>query len=92
MYTAIPRAQYGNLLVRVIQGLVMIVCTYTCVKYLPLVFVSLVSNLSPLLTALFSYLFYRIGLTKLDTLVLIISFGGVALLVTGSLSQEEDAS
>ena len=70
----------------------MIVCTYTCVKYLPLVFVSLVSNLSPLLTALFSYLFYRIGLTRLDTLVLIVSFGGVALLVTGSLSQEEDAS
>lgn len=92
MYYSIPRSQVRNLIVRVIQGLIMIICTYTCVKYLPLVFVSLIYNLSPLLTALFSYFFYSIGLSRIDTLVLVLSFLGVVLLVTGSLTEENSAT
>jgi drug/metabolite transporter (DMT)-like permease len=40
---------------RVALGFLIVACVYTAVKYLPLVIVSLVSNLGPLLTAVFSW-------------------------------------
>lgn len=63
----------------------MLGCIYTSVRYLPLVYVALVSNLGPLFTAFFSYLWLKKGLTSLDLKVLAISFFGVALLVTGTI-------
>ena len=57
---------------------------YTCIKYFPLVLVSLVTNIAPLLIALFSWYFYGVGLSKLDLSVLIVSFAGVLILILGS--------
>ncbi len=57
MYNSIDPKHYSNLALRVVLGMTMLVCIYTSVKYLPLVYVSLVSNLGPLLTAVFSYFF-----------------------------------
>jgi len=72
-------------MLRVSIGLVMLVCIYTSVKYLPLVYVSLSSNLGPLMTALFSYFLIRVPVSKLDVIILIISFIGVAILITGTV-------
>jgi drug/metabolite transporter (DMT)-like permease len=44
---------------------------------------ALIQNLSPLITAVLSYFFLKKGLTKLETGVLIVSFLGVVLLITG---------
>jgi drug/metabolite transporter (DMT)-like permease len=88
MYSNIDPKHYGNVAIRVVIGILMLVCIYTSVKYLPLVYVALVSNLAPLITALFSYLFLKKGLGLLDSSVLFISFGGVVILITGQIAQE----
>ena len=63
-------------------------CQYQSIKYFPLVFVSLVQNLAPLLVALTSYVLYKLPLTRLDASVLLVSFFGVLLLVTGGAKKE----
>jgi drug/metabolite transporter (DMT)-like permease len=64
-------------------------CSYFAIKYFPLVLVSLVSNITPLLVAVFSYILYRVGLSKMDIANLIISFLGVAILITGGQNQNQ---
>ncbi len=73
-----------TLLNRCIQGAFSFMTLYTCIKYFPLVLVSLVTNIAPLLIALFSWYFYGVGLSKLDLSVLIVSFAGVLILILGS--------
>jgi drug/metabolite transporter (DMT)-like permease len=63
----------------------MLVCVYTSVKYLPLVYTSLTSNLGPLLTAVFSYFLLKKGLSRLDTVILLVSFVGVVIMIMGSV-------
>ena len=65
-------------------------CNYFAIQYFPMVFVSLVSNIAPLLVALFSYIIYKIALHKLDILNLILSFIGVALLILGTPEKAKD--
>jgi drug/metabolite transporter (DMT)-like permease len=65
----------------------MLGCIYTSVRYLPLVYVALVSNLGPLFTALCSYYYLKKGLSRLDQIILLISFVGVILLITGDVSK-----
>ena len=67
-------------------------CNYLAIKYFPLVFVSLVTNIAPLLVALFSYIIYKIALQKIDIINLFVSFAGVALLITGSAAEPEGSS
>lgn len=66
-------------------GVIYISCLYTAIKYLPLVVASLIQNLSPLFIAIFSCIFLKNGLTKLKTAVLIVSFIGVVVMITGKL-------
>lgn len=61
-------------------------CIYTGIKYFPVIFVTLVQNISPLMIALFSYLLYKVSLSRLDSLNLVISFTGVIILITGTLN------
>ena len=88
MYTSIERRHIGHLAARVFQGLFMLVCIYTSVKYLPLVYTSLTSNLGPLLTAVFSYIFLKKGLSKLDLIILVVSFLGVMIMIWGSFQSD----
>lgn len=88
MYSGIERKHYFNLVLRVIMGICLLVCIYTSVKYLPLVYVALVSNLGPLLTVVLSFLFLKKGLGIFDSVVLIVSFVGVCILITGTISQD----
>lgn len=90
MYSSIDPNHYTSLAMRVVLGMTMLVCIYTSVKYLPLVYVSLVSNLGPLLTAVFSYFYLGKGLGRLDSGVLLCSFGGVVLLILGATNDKEE--
>ena len=83
MWKSIPREQYPNLAFRVAQSSLFLICLFTCVKYLPLVYISLSNQLGPLFTAVLSYYILHVGLSRLDTLVLLVSFCGVLLLITG---------
>ena len=84
MWKSIPRKYVQNLFIRVTLGLILMVFIFSSIRYFPLVFVSLVSNLTPLLTVLLSYLILKKGITKLDTAILFLSFVGVTVLITGS--------
>ena len=88
MYTSIERRHVGHLIVRVVQGLFMLVCIYTSVKYLPLVYTSLTANLGPLLTAVFSYIFLKKGLSRMDSVILVVSFAGVVIMILGSFQAD----
>lgn len=88
LYHAIQRKHYIWLALRILQGLIMLGCVYTSVRYLPLVYVALVSNLGPLFTALMSYLWLSKGLSSLDVRTLGVSFFGVVLLITGSVTSQ----
>ena len=96
MWTSIPRKYVKDLISRVVQGLVLMVCIFSSIKYFPLVFVSLISNLTPLLTALLSFILFKKGLSRLDTAILLVSFAGVTVLITGAPSKstiaEEESS
>ena len=58
--------------------------------YFPVVFVTLIQNLSPLLIALFSYALYRVKLNLIEVGVLIVSFVGFIILVTGSFKESKE--
>lgn len=85
----IPRDMAFTLAVRVCQGMFNMFCTYYVIKYFPLVYVSIVANIAPLLIALFAFLIYREKLTALDVGVLLVSFAGVSVLITGSVSSDK---
>lgn len=74
-----------TLTIRVCQGMFNMFCTYYVIKYFPLVYVSIVANIAPLLIAFFAFLIYQEKLTSLDVGVLIVSFIGVSVLITGSV-------
>ena len=78
----------ATLALRVAQGMFNMFCTYYVIKYFPLVYVSIVANTAPLLIAFFAFLIYRERLTSLDIAVLLVSFLGVSVLITGSLEKE----
>lgn len=72
---------------RTIQGCFTLLLLYHAVKYLPLVQVALIINLMPLFTAIFGYLYLKERLSKLEIIVLIVSFGGVTVLILGGPEQ-----
>ncbi len=84
LFHDIPKEHIPPLVMRVVQGIFNMFCTYYVIKYFPLVYVSLVTNIAPLLIALFGFLLYREKLTVMDTCILIVSFFGVSVLITGS--------
>ena len=92
MYDTIPRKTFPILIFHVIQSIVFLVSLYTTLKKLPLVYSSLMSNLSPLLTALVSYIYLSVNLSKMEIAVLIVSFYQVMMLVGVSSSASDDSS
>ena len=67
----------------------MLYCVFTSVKYLPLVVVGLMYNLQPIITLLLSYLFLKKGLSRLDIAVLLVSFIGVYVMITGTTNNTD---
>jgi drug/metabolite transporter (DMT)-like permease len=84
MYDMIERKYVWQLALRVGVGVFILVCIYTSVKSLPLVYVGVATNLSPLLTAVLSYILLKKGLSSVDAIALVASFAGVIILITGA--------
>ena len=74
MFEAVPRDQFKNLTTRILFGTASQFCSYFAIKYFPLVLVSLVTNIAPLLVALFSFFLHKVALEKMDIANLIISY------------------
>ena len=89
MYNGIPHNQWKSLALRCFLGALGLMCLYSCIKQFPLVLTSLVQNISPLLIALLSYIFLKVGLSKYDMAVLALSFAGVIIIITGSFQQAD---
>jgi len=53
------------------------------IKTLPLVLVSIVANLVPLVTAVLSYFILREKLNSIEKVGIVVSFVGVAIMITG---------
>lgn len=87
MWDSIPKQQVPALATRIIQGIFNMYCAYLSIKYFPLVFVSLITNIAPLILAVFAYLIYKEKLSALDIVNLLVSFLGVAILLTGTLDE-----
>ena len=85
LYDKLERKYLLQLSIRVIMGVMTLVCVYISIKALPLVMVGVVMNLSPLLTVVMSYFIFKKGLTRFDTGALIASFTGVILMITGGI-------
>jgi drug/metabolite transporter (DMT)-like permease len=86
MVTNIPREMYNTLALGLVVGSINVFAVYYCVMFLPVVIVTLVSNLTPLILALLSYLIYKVKLTGIEVGVLIMSFVGFIILISGSFS------
>jgi drug/metabolite transporter (DMT)-like permease len=90
MFDTIPKGQILILITRVCLGLFNMFCQYYTIKYFPLVIVSLMQNMAPLLVALTSFLLYKLPLSRMDTSVLLVCFIGVILIVTGNAAKSKD--
>eukprot|EP00347_Sterkiella_histriomuscorum_P012203 403369499 len=84
MVTSIPPGNYKNLVLRCFQAFLMFPIMMYGIKYMPLVQVALALNLSPLFTATLSYLILKEKLKPIDIIVLVVSFIGVIILITGA--------
>ena len=89
LYDKIDLKLKWKLALRVILGVLVIICIYTSVKSLPLVLVGVVTNLSPLFTAVLSFIMLKKALTTIDAVALVVSFSGVVILITGGEKQSE---
>jgi len=84
--TNVPKEYVRTLFVRCCIGCFQFTSVYYCIMYFPVVFMTLIQNLSPLLIAAFSFYLYKVELNKVEIGVLITSFIGFIILVTGSFS------
>ncbi len=84
MYECIDRKVMPLFFTRIGCNILIMISVYTAIKGLPPVYVALTSNFGPLLTALFSFILFKKSISKLDIMVLIISFIGVVVLIYGT--------
>ena len=84
MYDCVDRKVMPLFFTRIGLQIMIMVSVYTAVKGLPPVYVALSSNFSPLITALLSYVLIKVPITRLDIQILIISFIGVGVLISGT--------
>ena len=90
MIDSVPREQYKSLAIRCFQGSFAFVCLLTSIKYFPVVIVTLVSNIGPLLIALFSFVLHKVKLSRLEIVILLVSFAGCIVLITGTLAPTKE--
>ena len=85
----IPKKQVPILVIRVLMSTMTLVAVYVCAKAFPIVYVGLFQNVVPLSTAALSYIVLKEGLTRLEMAVMVVSFIGVVLLITGEAQESE---
>ena len=86
-FSSIPKDSYKVVFNRFLIGNFNQLCTFTAIKYFPLVIVSLISNIYPLLVALFGYILYKEVISRFDKVVLFVSFIGVNFIISGAFQK-----
>ncbi|TNV77029.1 hypothetical protein FGO68_gene5292 [Halteria grandinella] len=84
VYLSVERGYILSIFLRIALSMMLLGCVYTSVKYLPLIYIALSVNLNPIITVILSYLLLKKGLGLMDTAVLLISFGGVVVIILGT--------
>jgi drug/metabolite transporter (DMT)-like permease len=85
MWFGIPRHEVKMVVMKSALGIAYMSCLYSAIKYLPLIVASLIQNLTPILTAIFSHFMLKRGLTPFKILILILSFGGIVVMLTAKM-------
>ena len=80
----VRREDWCSLLLRAVQGNITVFITFTSVKHFSLATVSIVQNISPLLTALAGVLFLKETMTKNQWIKLFVTFGCILCLILGA--------
>ncbi|CDW73109.1 membrane protein [Stylonychia lemnae] len=83
VYDSLTKHDFHQLQIRVGIGFFALTCQIIALRALPLVLVSLVMNTMPLFTAVFGYFMLSERLKILEKVCLVLSFVGVAIMITG---------
>mmetsp|Transcript_31552 Transcript_31552/g.41786 ORF Transcript_31552/g.41786 Transcript_31552/m.41786 type:complete len:176 (+) Transcript_31552:678-1205(+) len=86
----VDRKSVGPLAFRSAQGSITNIINYSVTKYLPLTLISIVNNLSPLVTVILAFFILKERIKKFEIFILIITMGGVALVVIGGNGKQTD--
>ena len=66
-----------------------LLCSIYAIKYLPLVFVSLVQSTGPLWISLLGYYLLKESISRVYVICLIVAFLGVALMIVGTVFRND---
>ncbi len=83
MYDEITRENVVPIAIRMGQNSFSLIANYAALKYFSLTTVSMVMNLSPLVTVIFAFLFLRERLKLSEGLVIVLGFCAVSLMIMG---------
>jgi drug/metabolite transporter (DMT)-like permease len=83
MYDEITKDNIVPIGIRMAQNSFSLIANYAALKYFSLTTVSMVMNLSPLVTVIFAFLFLRERLKLSEALVVLLGFGAVSLMIMG---------
>jgi drug/metabolite transporter (DMT)-like permease len=83
VYRNVPHSQFGSLAYRSVQGATTNVINYVCARFLPLVVIGVVNNMSPLVTTFLCFLLLNENITKRDVGFLVLAFLMMVLIVVG---------
>jgi drug/metabolite transporter (DMT)-like permease len=89
MYDEITRDNIVPIGIRMAQNSFSLIANYAALKYFSLTTVSMVMNLSPLVTVIFAFLFLRERLKLSESIVIILGFGAVTLMILGGNSADK---
>jgi drug/metabolite transporter (DMT)-like permease len=83
MYDEITKDNIVPIGIRMAQNSFSLIANYAALKYFSLTTVSMVMNLSPLVTVIFAFLFLRERLKLSEAFVVLLGFGAVSLMIMG---------
>ena len=84
VWDGISRDSVGPLIFRTIQGSCTNIINYSVTKYVPLTMISIVNNMSPLITVVFAFLILKEKIKLFEVIMIILIVGGVVTVVTGA--------
>jgi len=88
----VDRKSAGPLIFRSIQGSATNIINYSVTKYLPLTIIAIVNNMGPMLTVILAYFILKERLRLFDVVMLVLTIGGVLLVVIYEQPDEESQS
>ena len=83
MYDDITRENAVPIVIRMAQNSFSLIANYAALKYFTLTTVSMVMNLSPLVTVIFAFLFLKERLKLSECVVIILGFSAVSMMILG---------